>query len=140
MTPNIPIPTDNIYKFYATFGFVLLVAALVSFVYVHNSTNQKLFELSTSINKFKSDGAITAFEKKQIEMQERLGEITAEDNTFFGVILVIVTLFGLMLSIYGFRMWHTVIQPRDDKIFELKIKQMEQNLVNSSKICFKRPL
>ncbi len=44
MESKIPIPTDNIYKFYALFGLVILISCIAAFLYVYSSTNELIFK------------------------------------------------------------------------------------------------
>lgn len=41
---KIPLPTDNIYKFYALFGLLLLVFTIGAALYVNRTTNDLLFD------------------------------------------------------------------------------------------------
>jgi hypothetical protein len=138
MTPNIPIPTDNIYKFYASCGLVLLIAALVAFVYVQDSTNEKILNWLTSISQFESDGVIAEYEKKQIELYNHLIEITTDDKKLFHKILSGIVAISLWISGFGFYKWEKTIQPRDDLILELRIMQLEKELKKSSNNKFQR--
>ncbi len=138
MTPNIPIPTDNIYKFYASFGFVLLIAALVSFVYVHNSTNEKVLAWVTNISKLENSQKITKYEEEQIDLYKKLIEVSKKDKKLFSNVLLTTSVLGLFVSGFGFYKWEKEIQPRDDKLTELKIKQLENELRRSSNKKFQR--
>lgn len=138
MTPNIPIPTDNIYKFYASFGFVLLIAALVSFVYVHNSTNEKVIAWVTNISKLKNNQKITKHEEDQIDLYNNLIEASQKDKQLFSNVLLTTSIIGLFVSGFGFYKWEKEIQPRDDKLTELKIKQLENDLKQFSNKKFHR--
>ena len=44
MEDKIPIPTDNIYKFYALFGLVLFIFCAGSFIFVQEKTNDLLVQ------------------------------------------------------------------------------------------------
>lgn len=45
MESKIPLPTDNIFKFYALFGVLILIASIVSVVWINNSTNERIHSL-----------------------------------------------------------------------------------------------
>lgn len=45
MQSNIPLPTDNIYKFYALFGLLLIISSILTIVYVSNQTFNSGFTL-----------------------------------------------------------------------------------------------
>jgi len=38
MTPSLPIPTDNIYKFACLFGLALIMASIFSYVSIYSSS------------------------------------------------------------------------------------------------------
>ena len=44
MESNIPLPTDNIYKFYALFGLLLFVFSIGSTLYVGRTANEIIFQ------------------------------------------------------------------------------------------------
>ena len=55
MIPNIPIATDNIYKFACLFGLAIIVASIFSFVNVYSSTLDKKVQLSETIIRIEAE-------------------------------------------------------------------------------------
>jgi len=45
MESKIPLPTDNIYKFYALFSLLLLIFSLGAFLYVQQSANEQVIAI-----------------------------------------------------------------------------------------------
>ncbi len=127
MESKIPLPTDNIYKFYALFGLMLLITSILGVVWLSTSTNEKLYSLvkeyeaipGTKEEKEKSDLA------KVIE--KRL-EVQVSNKKLFLQGLGLTIGFAIMLSGYGFRQWHTKIQPKQDEYFELQLEKLRREV------------
>ncbi len=130
MESRIPIPTDNIFKFYALFGLLLLITSIMGHVWVSTSTNEKVhslvkeYEGITGAKEEKSDLA------KVIEIRMK---VQAENKKAFtyGFSATIGIAFWLML--YGFWQWHTKIQPKQDEYFELRVQKLKQEIKRSNK-------
>ena len=45
MHSNIPLPTDNIYKFYALFGIALIVSSILAITYISSNTFETGYSL-----------------------------------------------------------------------------------------------
>lgn len=131
MESKIPLPTDNIYKFYALFGLMLLITSILGVVVISTSTNDKLYSLmkeyeaipGTKEEKEKSDLA------KVIE--KRL-EIQVSNKKLFLRVFGAAIGFAIMLSGYGFRQWHTKIQPKQDEYFELQLEKLRREVGENS--------
>ncbi|HAT8530747.1 TPA: hypothetical protein I7204_22180, partial [Vibrio vulnificus] len=73
MQSRISIPTDNIYKFYATFGLVLLVATMVLFVFVYSTFQASYHERYVELKVLTSLSTLTpeqAGRKEVLEAKE----------------------------------------------------------------------
>lgn len=58
MQPNVPIPTDNLYKFVALFGLAVIIASLVGLTVVSQISNDRIVVLATKISALpESDGS-----------------------------------------------------------------------------------
>ena len=128
MENKIPIPTDNIYKFYALFGLVLFIFGIGSIIYIQSSTNEIGFQASIEI------AAINQIEKpsnvdsvKRSFLQRRI-DVALQDRIFFNWSTGIIIGAALVLMIYGFRKWHKEIQPMQDKILELQLKKLQHEV------------
>ena len=132
MTPKLPVPTDNVYKFYVLFGLVILISSAFGSIYVTDLTNNRIFEIYTQIGKYKEDGEISSFEEGQIQMLEKLKEVALANKDIYGIVLAWSFATSLYVMAYGFYKWHMTIQRRDDRLIELKIKQLERDLKISS--------
>ena len=56
MQPQIPMPTDNLYKFIALFGFALVMSSLLGTVYVSISTNSNILTYVSEMENIENKG------------------------------------------------------------------------------------
>lgn len=125
---RIPLPTDNIYKFYALFGFILLISALASFLYLHKTTNELIFEAAIALEEVAAKDKPTSVDTKRKEMIEKRVAVAIEDRDVFNRILSAVLSVALCLMIYGFWHWQMEVQPKQDRLLDLQIEKAEQDL------------
>jgi len=125
MQSKVPLPTDNIYKFYSLFGLFLFLSCIYVFVNLHNDYNQKAFkaylELET-LKSLKSSDATQIATKNILETQIK---IDASDKKFFLHSIGGVLAISLLLMSYGFYQWHTKIQPQQDKAIEKNLEKLD---------------
>ncbi|MBN8802311.1 MAG: hypothetical protein ABS96_12995 [Lysobacteraceae bacterium SCN 69-123] len=132
MQPNVPIPTDSIYKFMTLFGFMLLVTTVVSTVYVHKSTNDELLAIAEAkyrltvylaARKADSKQITKALQEEDMAMQaihDRRAEIAASDRGFYLKVLALPGGMGLALFGFGFYRWIKE-QPLHDELLRLQV-------------------
>ncbi|WP_287879398.1 hypothetical protein [Aquitalea sp.] len=123
-----PFPTDNIYKFYALFGLALFITSILSILYITNVTNEIVFQNAVEYEKIKNDphpNAVDLIKKKVIE---RKVEIAKSDKDFESRAVGVLAGVAVLLMLYGFHRWHTVIQPKQDELLELQIKKAKLEL------------
>ncbi|MGE4259752.1 hypothetical protein [Shewanella sp.] len=133
MNPNIPIPTDNVHKFYAGFGLVVFIASLIATVYVQNSTNEKImkwFEESAKIEKLEKKAEV---DLAQLQRIEELIDITKKDKKTFLYFLISSSFFGLFVAGWGFQAWEKKIQPLIDKKLELELELLELEITSKKR-------
>lgn len=129
MEPKIPLPTDNIYKFYALFGLVILLTAAIMFFIRHEHYNSMAYEIYVPLEILKTKKDLTEEEQKKLFLLKRKSEIDMSDKNFeLGIYFFCFFIFGCGLTIYGFHHWHTQIQPLQDKLLRLQIKKYESEL------------
>lgn len=139
MESRIPLPTDNIYKFYALFGLVLLIASMAAFLYVHKSTNEMAFEAAIEYEELASKEHPTPAELKRKELIEKRVTIAVKDRDFYNYALSALIGVGFVSMIVGFGKWQTVVQPKQDKLLDLQIQQAEQELKKPPREPFRAP-
>lgn len=85
MESRIPIPTDNIYKFYAFFGLLVVISSMLAVVYVSSSTNKNVYELVKEYEKLNKSGGN---EKSQlVKILEKRIEIAGKNKKFYEYVL-----------------------------------------------------
>lgn len=139
MDSRIPLPTDNIYKFYALFGLALLIASMAAFLYVHKSTNEMAFGAAIEYEELNTKEHPTSIEKKRKELIEKRVEIAIKDRDLYNYTLSALMGVGIFFMVFGFWKWHTVVQPKQDKLFDLQIEKAEQDLRKPQREPFRAP-
>lgn len=128
MTPNIPIPTDSLYKFMATFGLALIVASLLATVFVVDRANHKIVEAATELFELQR-GAQPVPEDWKKGVEKRI-DVAVSDRSAFTVILALFGGIGVVLALVGFNLWWK-IQPLHDELLELQVKKARLELYGS---------
>ena len=128
MTPRIPVPTDNFYKFCALFGTVLFISSFLASIYINTSSNQKVFDVAEQQLELYEDGELSELEKERKKVLEKVLEVTVSSRDHLQWVAVVAICFGSLLMGIGFRVWYQVIQPREDRLINLKIRQLEKEL------------
>jgi len=137
MDNKIPLPTDNIYKFYALFGLLLLVTSIASFIYLHQTTNALLFETEIIVEELNDKKDISLNEaRRQSFLQHRI-DIAKKDRDFYNNGLAVLLVISAVAMIYGFSQWHYVVQPKQDKLLDFQIQKAEQELKPRPKSHFR---
>jgi len=131
MESKIPLPTDNIYKFYALFGLMLLITSFLAIVFVSNSTNEKLhdlvkeYEAIPGLDEEKEETPLAKFIEKRIAVE-------VENKKTFILSLGTTSGIAVLFIWYGFRQWHTKIQPKQDEYFDLQLQKLKQEIENNT--------
>ena len=128
MIPNLPIATDNIYKFACLFGLAVIVASMLSFVNVYSSTLDKKVQLSETIILIEAKGNPTKAEEDTLELNRKLLEVAKSNERFAQIVISTTFSIGLLLSIYGARRWRMKIQVRDDLLAALQIEKLQMEI------------
>src|SRR5580658_8444623 len=103
---QIPLPTDNIYKFYALFGLLLFIFSIGLCFYLGHATNDLLFQTIIEQETLKEIPNPSQAEKTKEQVLQRKIEIAVQDRTFDTRALGALGGVALVLMVYGFRKWH----------------------------------
>jgi len=115
MESKIPLPTDNIYKFYALFSLLLFVFSIGGVIYLSNSTNAVVFENWVEVETLRAEKELSPGRKARKEALEKQIEI-AVDNKKTGIqALGGLSAFAICLMVFGFSVWQKKIQPVSDE-------------------------
>lgn len=123
MDSKIPLPTDNIYKFLALFGLVVMVSSMTLLIYTNQTTNQKLWDSAEAL--YDLDTSKDPHKEERIKQELKKVEIITSDKTFFRYSLAIVFGIGGLISWKGFWKWHKEIQPLHDEMLLLQKEKLQ---------------
>jgi len=128
MESQIPLPTDNIYKFYALFGLLLFVFSVGSDLYVLRSINEFAYQAIPEIEAVKQMANPSGVDVARRVVLEKHLEIAVADRKFFDKALGTIGGVALLLMYYGFRKWHKEVQPVQDEMAELQLKKLRHEV------------
>lgn len=130
MQSRIPLPTDNIYKFYALFGLLLVIFGSGALIYVNQSTNDLVYETTVEYYTLKSipEEARSLSQEARFQVLDSKLDVAKRNKGFYAIIIGAIIVGGAYMIWYGFRIWHTVIQPMQDEITRLNIKKLKQEV------------
>lgn len=125
MHSKIPIPTDNIYKFYALFGLFMFLASGYVFIQIHFMYNDLAYKNFVEYEVLKDAKNPTKAQEAERVMHERKIEIAiANKKTFLRATGAFMGI-AIYLMIFGFFKWHRVIQPIQDQIMKKQLEKLE---------------
>lgn len=125
MQTRISLPTDNIYKFYAIFGLLLLISSMVLFVTVYSTFQERAFSRFLELKVLTEVKDLTAQQVAKKELLSTQAKIDASDKeTYLSSIGVFLTI-SLVLIFFGFWRWHKYIQPKQDLLLARQIEKIE---------------
>lgn len=139
---NLPnIPTDNLYKFMALTGILIIVLSSTLFIVKGNRTqeiNQELKKLGSLIDSelsnkelvilrlkndetfkknYKADNSISVYEAETTKLLEEL-KLILKDKPTYRLIALVFGFLGITLSLFGFKLWYEKVQKYQDIILE----------------------
>lgn len=119
MESKTPLPTDNIYKFYALFGLLLLITSSLSIIWLSNTTNETIHSL---VKEYEALPGNTEEKEESAlgKIIEARVDVATTNRKHFNIALGAIWGMSLCLLFYGFRQWHTKIQPKQDAYFDLQ--------------------
>ncbi len=126
MLNRVPLPTDNIFKFYALFGLLLVLFGVGATLYVSKSTNNFIFEVAVEYETLKANPVRSISEEARFQILQKKFEVSRKDKNFFNTSLAIIICIGICMMLYGFKKWHTEIQPIQDEIARLNLKKLKK--------------
>lgn len=126
MESRVPLPTDNIYKFYALFGLLLVIFSVGGVLYVGKTTNNLVSEVGVEYTLLKADPARSPKQEARFQLLDRQIEVATSERRFFKVCLTILLSLGVLMLTFGFWKWHTQIQPIQDEIAQLTLTKLRK--------------
>ena len=120
MNPSISVPTDNIYKFFALFGLVLVVSAYLGAIGFAVMRQNEVYDSYKDVIHSKED-KWKEFQANKIKAVSReMDTITHVAGWGIGI--------GVCVSAFGFYRWYRHVQPKHDRLVELQIQKLEKEL------------
>lgn len=140
MESKIPVPTDNIFKFYALFSLLLLIFSLGAALYIQRSANELAIAVLPDLETLKQAKELSPRDEVRMHVLDRQLEVSASDKKLFlqGLgFLMAISVVGIW---HGFRRWHTVIQPLQDEhakvqleLAKLQLEKLKADMQASAK-------
>ena len=122
MESRIPVPTDNIFKFYALFSLLVFVFSIGAVLYTNNAANRLVFFAVVEIETLKQDPVPSASQKMRIAALERQLDLSQSDRNFYKVALSFLVTFSIFGIFYGFKKWHMEVQPVIDESARIQLE------------------
>ncbi len=124
MNSRIPLPTDNIYKFYALFGLLLLITTVLLFLFIYSSFQERSHERYVELKIFSSLEHLSVEQEARKEVLEAKEGIDKSDKAFYLKAISIFAAVSIILIIFGFIRWHTKVQPIQDEIAKKELEKI----------------
>ena len=124
METRIPLPTDNIYKFYALFGLLLFILSFGIAITTTHTTNNLIFQTVVELETINSLPTLSRIEKIKKQVIERKLEIVKSDKEFYEYASYVLVVIGTLMTLFGFDRWHKQIQPVQDEITKLQLEKL----------------
>lgn len=118
MQPSIPVPTDNLHKFMATFGLVLIVFSVGAMIFAYNSAHRELISIAETYLALEDKTGKSVQEMK--ELLEKRIDILASNRVFYLFLLTLPFAVGWVMAWTGFERWRK-LQPLHDELLELQV-------------------
>ena len=125
MENRIPIPTDNIYKFYALFSLVLLIFSIGSIIYSGRTSNAEVSQLAPELIRLGHLKNPTSMDKEMKLVLEKRLQVVKVDRQIYFFLLIALTFISTVGMVFGFDRWHKVLQPKQDRLLDLQIRLAE---------------
>jgi hypothetical protein len=125
MESRIPLPTDNIFKFYALFGLLLFIFCSSSIIYVEHSTNELVFQSVIELESVKQIANPSPVDTaKKLVLEKRIEIALSDRKSSVGAIGVFLAI-SIASMVFGFVKWHREVQPIQDKIAKLQLEKLQ---------------
>lgn len=128
MESRIPLPTDNIYKFYALFGLLLIISSMGALVYYFSSVNNLIYEVGVEYEVLKSNSSRSVAEEARFKLLDRRVDVAIADKKFYANFLGAIIGAGVVMMVYGFWKWHTEVQPIQDEMARLGLEKLRKDV------------
>lgn len=129
MESKIPVPTDNIYKFYALFSLFVFIFSIGAVLYVNQDNNDRILRFYPELEALKQSKELTPHDEVRKGLLERLLEVQRSDQKVYKSGLGLLGGFAFWGMIFGFWRWHREVQPRIDEANRVQLDILKLNLI-----------
>jgi len=124
LNSKVPLPTDNIYKFYSLFGLVLLISSFILFLQTYTSFQERSFDRFIELEILNNQEVLEPKELAKKTVLEAKAKIDESDKELYMHFIGSFIAISLLLIFYGFRKWHVKIQPQQDLIAQKQVEKL----------------
>ncbi|OCH01841.1 hypothetical protein A6D98_02990 [Aliivibrio fischeri] len=128
------LPTDNVYKFLAIFGLLLVFFGGYIFNSSLNSFNEQYIKLileKSELEGIKTLNDHVEMEKKVVDKKIELLKSNKPFHSNFSGFLVV---FGFVTMLFGFHRWFFYLQPKLNQLLELEIEKSKLEIEAFNKV------
>jgi len=122
MESKIPLPTDNIYKFYALFALFVFIFSVGAILYVNQTHNDRVLILYPELEALKKSEDLPPRDQTRRDLLERLLEVQKADLKFYKNTLGFLSGLAFWGMMFGFWRWHRDVQPRIDEANRVQLE------------------
>lgn len=122
MESKIPVPTDNIFKFYALFSLLIFIFSCGAVLYTTQMTNQIIFSTVVELEVLKEQPNPSGSVVAKMAALEHQKTIAIKNRDFYKWALGALSGLSFWLGFYGFRRWHIEIQPVIDEMQRVQLE------------------
>lgn len=138
MESRIPVPTDNIFKFYALFSLLLFVFSVGASIYVTKASNDEILNIAPELIRLENISHPSNLNDENRKLLEKKLKVTISDREAFTLALAVLSGLSVLGAAYGFRQWHKVVQPMQDRLLQLQIELAELQ-VQAERLKYSQP-
>jgi hypothetical protein len=128
MENRVPLPTDNIFKFYALFGLVLFIFCFSATLYNAKTTNEFMSSAIVELEELKAIAAPSSRDTARREVLLRQVDVAKLDKDFYKWACAAIGAVGTLGMVVGFTKWHREIQPMLDEISQLQLVKLRHEV------------
>ena len=122
MESKVPLPTDNIFKFYALFSLLVFVFSVGAILYSNKTANELAISTLVEIEQLKQDPVPSPSQRMRLVALERQLEVSQANRKFFLWSLSLLVAASIGGIYYGFWKWHTKVQPVIDESARVQLE------------------
>jgi hypothetical protein len=128
MLPSVLIATDNIYKFTALFGLVVMISSAFALLYLVKVNYEFGVENINEYELLKVKGNLSQAESIRKDALEQILRLRTFGTKAFAYSLDFLFVAGALICFFGFYGWHKKVQPKQDELLDLQIEKMKREI------------